>query len=202
MAIEHIVPRFADSRKINDYENLIYICRFCNEARGNRPNLVAHDDDALHEFIGARLLNPLHDNLGERLRLEKDRLEPSNGDIDAKYFEFAYQINASRKVTRRKLRRERISKYRARIAETNSKRRALWEILADIGPDSPHVSEILRLTKMLEAVNSDSKRELSRYVAVPPDCPTRCRCNPRKPMPQALRVLPDFIRAQMQSGEF
>ena len=49
MTIEHLEPRSADPARANDYDNCIYLCRFCNGERSDKP--VVNKD-------GDHLLNP------------------------------------------------------------------------------------------------------------------------------------------------
>ena len=119
MWIEHFeLVSVADDR-INDYGNCLYACRFCNSSR----YVTRTNDD------GRSLLDPCSQIWSERFSLdEDDRLLPAEADPDACYTFETYDINDSRKVRLRRLRRERLADWLDLIREGGSRIRSLLEL--------------------------------------------------------------------------
>lgn len=150
--IEHIVPQSTASRGatpgvVHKYSNLLYICRLCNNARG--------DTDVV-DVSGRRLLDPTRDNWSQHFELVGDQLSPMSGDGDAAYTADAYAINDPRKVGLRRRRRQTVGDLVENLKVMLRRRDR---------PDGLEPGEPARLA-----------RQLGVWAWIPEDPPADCRC--------------------------
>jgi hypothetical protein len=180
--IEHFALASSDPQKVNDYRNCFYACRYCN---GNRSRAPLVDES------GRRLINPGHEVWAERFSCsEDDRLLPDPADPDAVYTAEAYDLNDSRKVTRRRLRRERLTEL-LEILNEGPLRVQRFVALAE-RLDSPEQSGMLleEAELLLKSIRG-AATEILRYAAVPKDADDSCLCDRTD-----RRTLPDWLASQ------
>lgn len=168
MTVEHIVikstPEGAPLE--NEYENCLWVCRFCNGKRGDRHLHVKED--------GTRLLNPIMDVWTDHFDLVEDQLVPRSGDRDAEYTRDAYGINESMRVERRKALAELIEDQRSRLTSEQAR---VEQLDAEIPcTDTPEREELVtergRAAKRWER----ALKALTSLSGVPNDRPSSCRC--------------------------
>lgn len=179
--IEHLVPRSLDDDLVGSYGNLIYICRLCNVARSDTPQI---DDE------GRRLLDPTRDVWADHFVLKDDELAPLDGDVDAAHTEDVYNINDARKVKLRRIRRERTndiaSLIRSAEMDLSWHHRSTGRLGAASTPGSAEA--VLRCRERLEILYRRRRSDLAEWV--PSDAPKDCRCgraNARSLPPPYLR---------------
>ena len=175
--IEHRIPQSTDRGARNDYTNCIYSCRFCNGARSNNPV----------EREGAHLLDPTQAIWSHHFVLEDDFLKPAEGDPDAEYTNESYNLNESRKVKLRKLRREMYAEYLALIKKGPAKIVQLMA-LAETRINEPEIAgELEFCARILRQSIQKAIKGLQEYAAVPQDAPKECRCeNVKLTLPTGL----------------
>jgi hypothetical protein len=186
MQVEHFVRAGQNADEANSYENLFYVCRLCNLARGCLPVVASN---------GARLLNPCDFAWGDHFHFEGDRLvvnEPD--DLNASYTADAYDLNDPRKIAARRLRRSTIKSFLEVLIES----RILEERLLDQAvnsSDQPIESEIfknLEAAKTLRRIIYLVIEKLTRFSAIPEDASASCLCEAAE-----RRELPEWLEAQV-----
>jgi hypothetical protein len=183
MWIEHLDPVSLDSGRINDYDNCVYACRFCNRSRATAPRF---------DVEGRRLLDPGQDAWGQRFSISADRLLPLQDDPDAVYTSLTYELNDPRKVRRRELRRERLETWLKTLKEGPA---AIQRLRAQANrTDSQAEAEtLLNMVEILRANISYASTEIQRYLAVPSDADPACPCGSAD-----HHHLPEWLAAQIQ----
>lgn len=90
-SIEHFVPKSTSdgAEQRNAYTACLYVCRFCNGARGRKPNV---SDE------GAKLLDPTRTPWSEHFALVHTRLDAIEDDADAQYTCETYDLNDPRRI--------------------------------------------------------------------------------------------------------
>lgn len=180
--VEHRIPRHADPRRANDYDNCLYACRYCNRARGALPVATKH----------ATLLDPTGEAWGEHFRAEGDRLLPAVGDADASHTHDAYDLDDPRKVEMRRCRREVVDE-RIRflrevptlmVALTRNAGRAFES--SDFRSALDNLQSVRNLARHAEVCAGD----LRRFAAIPRDHDAACRCGSTSEhrLPEGLEV--------------
>jgi hypothetical protein len=165
MTIEHQVPKGAMVGWRNRYANCLYACRWCNQARGAKPNKTK----------AGCLLDPTAVGWGAHFLMSKGDLVARKGDARAAYTHEAYDLNDPRKVDRRRHRRDLISERRALLTEGPRSIAALLRFVAR-HPLDPFVKTALHMAAQLRLELTRAARDLRRFAAVPDDAPTGCRC--------------------------
>ena len=161
--VEHFVPQSYSAKSRNDYRNCLYICRFCNVARGVRPN---------EDNKGRLLLNPCDHAWRAVFVVARDRLRPRDDrDTDAAYTVEAYKLNAPHKVRMRKIRRIVIGQCIRFLQRTRTHERDLLD-LAEAGGGTKCVD----LAREIAAERARAYLDLLRFRAVPHDRDTACLC--------------------------
>jgi hypothetical protein len=170
MTIEHIVLKStpAGAPLKDTYANCLLVCRFCNNARGDRHPHERPD--------GARLLNPVADVWADHFEAVEDKLEPRTGDVHAEYTRTAYGINDDIRTLRRQEFRKLIDERFANVRVCQGRIEEIDRQLAEAHtpPSNPQwlLTERGRLCTAL-------KRETNALLAfsgVPADAPRPCRC--------------------------
>lgn len=173
MQIEHFVPKSRQEEGRNRYSNCFYICRYCNNKRGVKPNL---DPRGLH------LLDPCSEVWRQHFALENDRLRPLNQD--ALYTETVYDLNHLNKVAIRKDRREAITECLevcSRFRERNDQLLARFEKTKDL--------DFLTASQDLWQLWKKAGQELKRRDAIPGNA-APCPCG------DEMSHLPDVLAEQ------
>lgn len=184
MWIEHLDSSSFDSSRINDYENCVYSCRFCNRSRATAPSV---------DSIGRRLLNPAQEVWGERFSTSGDRLLPSENDPDALYTFQTYSLNDPRKVEKREQRRIRLTILLPTLREGPAAVETLTA-LAERANSLTDADALLETAAMLRANIAYASSEIRRYLAVPPDAEPACACGNTD-----HHRLPEWLAAQIQT---
>lgn len=161
--IEHFEPASLAEARINDYSNCLYVCCFCNSARGVTPRRNPQE--------GVRLLNPCKNVWGQMFQVENDRLELLSEDPDVLYTCDIYALNDPRKISMRRQRRiilrdrlsflERARKVRDRLLERASQ-------IAD--------PELIDAAMVIDGALIQALRDLELFVAIPSDANVPCAC--------------------------
>jgi hypothetical protein len=188
MTIEHIEPQSTAVERANEYQNCLYLCRYCNTSRSDWPRVNGE---------GHRLLDPTAAVWADHFGIDGDRLAPAPGDMDARYTHEVYDLDEPRKVFLRRERRERIEDALVLVREGPEERRFLLqkaiEIEARGGPDDAAEAARLRRGAELHRLSiARAWKDLRRYRAVPEDHDKTCRCSQSR----ALR-LPAALREQV-----
>lgn len=160
--IEHFQPQSLEPSRITDYSNLLYICRFCNGARS--------DCEVVDPQTGHRLLDPSLEIWAAHFTIVNDEILPNNGDGDAEYTAYTYDINDLRKVALRRRRRE-----------------TLERVLGLLVVGAAQLS-----TTFIKDTIHHLKIELLDYRCIPDDAPGSCRCNGATTL-----ALPPVLACQM-----
>lgn len=169
--IEHFLPRSVDPRRVNDYGNCFYACKWCNQARSTKTNL---DPD------GSRILNPRCDVWSDHFYFDGRRLRARFGDPDAAYTAAVYDFRDLRKIRawkeclgwlRKALQTIRDGPGEADLLEMGAKE------LRSQG-DSPLADANDRQASDLRKKVKESRGALSRCFSAPPsDADLACRCH-------------------------
>lgn len=165
---EHVFAQSEDESRVDDYSNLLYLCRRCNSVRKNR---------ARTDRRGRRLLDPRIEPWADHFVVSGDRIEPRPGDADAEYTEWAYDLNDPMKVEVRRRWRE----HRAKLLDV------YWEAQQPLPKSTP--ASVRRLQRSTAAGLFDAI--VQECGPIPPDSPDQCLCHPRRSLrlPQALTDL-------------
>jgi hypothetical protein len=161
--IEHLVPQSQRSDLRNSYENLVYTCRRCNQARRSM---------ARSDATGRRLLDPCADVWSAHFIEGDDELEPATGD--GAYTARAYDINSPQKVTLRRMRRETVEESLHVLASVPA---LLDAVMATINLQ-PRPEQCLRLeiAEHLHKSIAAARRALLQLTAIPRDADDACAC--------------------------
>lgn len=184
---EHVELRSVVPERADDYNNLIYACRFCNTARSDRPN----------RYGDRALLDPTAVAWGQRFRAQKDRLEPQPNDRDAAYTAEVYDLNEPRKVRRRRLRRSLLEDRLELLAEMGTEIEALSR-LASARLEARDLQAFEMILKEIQSLRVQARRalgDLLLFPAIPADRPTSCRC----PADRQQHEAPAWFAAQTLS---
>lgn len=171
MSIEHYVPISAAPERVNDYANLLYVCRFCNVARGNLP---------IESRFGALLLDPTEVAWSEHFSRSDDGVTLVPRDRNAEYTLAAFDVNDPRRII---LRRERINK----ISECLEILQRGPETISGLMKRAQESGETLlfeaanKLQQSLRRATSDIKR----YQAIPDDAPDADPASPPEELIEA-----------------
>lgn len=188
MTIEHVVLKSTPDGAIlrDTYSNCLLVCKFCNNARGDRHS---HQNAG-----GTRLLNPVDDVWANHFDLVDDRLDPRSGDSNAMYTHHAYKMSDSIRTLRRQKLREKIDGLLTTLTEEN---KAILEIDARLASPSIDDNERQRLRsdrgRCSKRIDGD-RRILLDLAGVPKDAPAVCRCStphaPPKPVSDNWQLPP------------
>ena len=164
---EHRIPRSVDSDREAEYSNCIYACRLCNRARSYRPVVQQ----------GHRLLDPTMGAWAEHFKMSGDELRPVADDSDAAYTHKAYDLDDPRKVARRELRRLVIEDRLRLLAGLEDEILALVDLADNLR--NRDLQLFLRAVQGIKKLREHANRALTdfvRFLAVPRDAPSSCRC--------------------------
>jgi hypothetical protein len=184
---EHLILRSVAPERINDYDNCLYCCRYCNTARSTRPV----------EAYGCRLLDPTHDSWATYFSAENDCLLPRANDPNAQYTHESYDLDDPRKVAMRHFRRMLIENHLGFLQRGLALRARLLE-LAESRQDSPEVVFVLlRSARELRHAMLHAIDDLKGYPVVPFDAALRCRCETADHC-----CLPPYLQNQTRELQF
>lgn len=162
MQIEHRLLQSESPAAKHSYPNCLYVCRFCNLARGTKP---------LASPAG-NLLSPSDTAWAYRFELNGDRLSPRAGDADARYTYQAYDLDDPKKLAMRAFRHERMSELLAVLEKGPASRDLLFERgLETSNPD------LIGLARQMDDAIRRAFVDLMKFGAVPGDSAT-CSCAP------------------------
>lgn len=162
--IEHRELRKERADLAGDYQNLVYACAKCNDARKTWP---------LHDGDGRRLLDPCQDAWAEHFRLEDDVLVATTPH--GEYTRKVYDLNSETKVSLRDERSEILGAAREVLREAPGLLEELGAGLLDL-PAERQQSRV-RVMKMLSTQIRQAGETLDRYRAIPRDHDDSCRCD-------------------------
>ena len=182
--IEHRELKKDRADLIGDYENVIYACAKCNDARKTWP---------LQATGGSRLLDPCQDAWCEHFRLEADELVPTTPH--GQYTKVAYDLNSETKVSLRIERRETLCAAREVLRDAPDLLEELREGLADL-PAEKQPSRI-RMMEMLSTQIRRASQTLEKYRAIPQDHDDSCRCDHSE-----HHTLPSWMLRQLSPDGF
>jgi hypothetical protein len=187
-SIEHFVPKSteAGAEQRDDYGSCLYVCRFCNGARGRRPNV---------SDSGACLLDPTRTVWSEHFTLVHARLDPREDDVDAEYTSETYDLNDPRRITMRNQRWRLLSDRIELMTKGPELLHQLYELIE--GSKSPEraLQAIEHAVFLRERIHN-AWLDLERFVLVPIDAPETCRCETTE-----HRCLPpDIERSGLELG--
>lgn len=178
MWVEHVELRSKQPELANDYENCLYACRFCNQARGSKP-LV--DSQRRH------LLNPCHAAWGEHFDLNEDRIELRDDNGDTDYTFHTYDLNDVRKVRMRGKRRTVLSERLDVVTQTQPLHDRLMQRARNTADKSWVHDAELAYRQFRQACN-----DLIRFCPIPDDANRSCTCD----TPQH-QTLPEVLQEQL-----
>jgi hypothetical protein len=172
MWIEHLEPQGAaeTARLTNVYGNLVYTCAGCNNARGNRFPVSGPN--------GQRLLDPTQVSWADHFERDGDFLKPRQGDANAEYTWHAYDLDDSRKVVRRRKRRNEIASALEQVARA-AEHEALYRKAAEVELSrGNHAMSALYFDRASDAAHN--RRQwlgvLRGWRAIPDDVDACCLC--------------------------
>lgn len=178
MWVEHMELQSKKPKLANDYDNCVYACRFCNQARGTKPRM-----DALQR----RLLNPCHTAWEQHFDLFEDEILLRKDDGDTVYTLDTYDLNDPRKVRMRRKRRTVLSERLDVMTHARPLHDRLIQRAKDTG-DATLVDEAeLAYKQFLQ-----SSYDLLRFLPIPDDAKPSCTCKP----PQH-HTLPEVLQEQI-----
>ena len=192
MWLEHLETQTASPAERDEYKNLAWSCRFCNDTRGSRHS---HSPAA-----GPKLLNPVvapwashfHFELESSEAIGKHVLrEKSATDADAVLTRKAYHLDAANKTELRTSRHARIAFY---LQCESDMIELVPRLLAAAREQRDQATKKAQLdaAKAIEVGYTQALREVRRHEAVPHDAPAKCRCT-------AQHALPEWLRSQLIS---
>jgi hypothetical protein len=165
--VEHHVARSADPSRTGDYLNCIYACRLCNQSRSAAPHLSE----------GIRLLDPTRDAWARHFRTVGDLLQPAPSDPAAVYTHACYELDDQRKVERRQARRELLTDRLPLLAVLEVELAESLRLADRLRQrDLRRFAEVLQRISTIRADVRRSLRDVARYLAIPRDAPSACRC--------------------------
>ncbi len=151
---------------IDSYTNCLYSCRFCNRARGQRPNVDAD---------GHHLLEPTSTAWHLHFRYSGTKLVPVPGDPDAEYTCAAYDFNDPRKQTCRNDRQKAIRRAFDAINRTAAPRVRLLGLAQRLPLLEDRIA-VLQAAADLEMARRHAIQDLRRYFPIPSDKDATCCC--------------------------
>ena len=178
MWVEHVELRSEKPELANDYDNCVYACRFCNQARGAKPRI-----DGQHR----RLLNPCHTAWGQHFNLLDDEIRLLDNEGDAIYTLTTYDLNDLRKVRMRRKRRTVLSERLEVVNQARPLHDRLMQRARDTGDPTLVDDAELAYSQFLQASN-----DLLRFLPIPDDAKQSCTCKP----PQHY-TLPEVLQEQI-----
>ena len=182
--IEHQIPASDDIRSINRYTNCLYCCRFCNRARSDTPVTQAE----------STLLNPSQVPWSAYFVIKNDEIVVRDSNNDATFTLATYDLNDPTKKERRKLRRELINDRLALLEKGPAHEAELLRIAAEILENQPSEAQhLIDTASLLRSRMHIARRDLSRYLAVPVDAPTACRCKTDR-----ILSIPEVFEVQLK----
>ena len=177
--MEHFVPVSHDEAGTRVYVNCLYVCRFCNRARGATPNVALSRD--------SRLLNPCRDVWAEHFRVAGDEIEVQEGSADAAYTRDVYHLNDRRKVERRRHRRETIAECLDMLERGGA---VIGRLLEEA--TVRYASDLVDEARFIEDALRMAWRDLQMFEVVPQDAPAHCACRREdRSIPQHCRCFGD-----------
>ena len=175
MTVEHRSPQSRAPSKINRYTNCLLACRFCNQARSDRP---------LTDSRKRHLLDPRHAVWGKRFHIAGDVLMPRLNDADAAYTFEAYDLGDERKRRCRESRRTRIEASLEVLATAEAREKTLLN-LASGELNLPKAKVLVEVAAQLRQARKDAIDQLCRYQTTPLDAGT-CGCVAQRRIPTWL----------------
>lgn len=167
--IEHHLPKSQVPDKANDYANCFYACRYCNQARGNKPNA----DEA-----GSELLHPCASTWSDHFILEEDELRSSTKN--GSYTRDAYDINEPRRTAMRQDRREHLAEALDVFQHAPGIINRLLTCATEGGEDRDAITSA---AERLRTAWLWACRTLKRFSVTPRDHPEDCSCGVRLNLP-------------------
>lgn len=168
MTVEHRELRKNNPARAADYDNLIYVCTYCNQSRRDKPLVEG----------SVELLNPAEASWSEHFRLgDEYRLVPKEGDLAAERTACVYDVDEPRRQEIRRSRDERLRWSLDRIEEIPQ---FLEWVSGQLRESRIQPIELVRLARELRRDLRHAERELERYPAFPKDRSKRCACPKRK----------------------
>jgi hypothetical protein len=177
--IEHWHPKSTEEGrgKVDVYEALFYICRFCNRSKWAKPV----------EAGGVELLDPTVDAWSQHFRVDKDELTTLDGDSRAERTRNVYDLDDPRKTRLRGRRREVIEDRLLALRELPSRLERLLDA-AQSEPDGMRAALLLEAARGVQRDLKNAFLDVARYKAVPEDADATCRCDAAREIPEALSV--------------
>ena len=191
--IEHSELKSVQDDRRDDYSNCFLSCRFCNNGRGTRPSVEPKS--------GAKLLNPTTASWSECFVVGADYVmtERDSTDKNARHTRVSYALDLKTKAARRARRADRFLAVRkAATAVETLVPRLLEKAQTSASEDKRLVLEAAR--SLIDAYDR-ARAEVARYVAVPVDAPSKCRCSDESTGTSTGRskmALPDWLAVQLQ----
>ena len=167
-SVEHKVLKSTSAGEplANDYGNCLYLCRFCNGARGAR-----YVDETANE----RLLDPVFDQWDQHFTLNGARLDPGPNDPNADYTERAYAMNDGNRIVRRDARARLIDGIRTRLSDRLADIQAIdAELRGTLDDEVRHTKETQRGRWLAETESAVA--DLGVFVGKSRDAPDACKC--------------------------
>jgi hypothetical protein len=161
--IEHLVPQSQRSDLRNTYDNLVYTCRRCNQARRSK---------ARSDATGRRLLDPCADVWSAHFIEAQDELKPTTGD--GSYTALTYDINSRPKVTLRRMRRETVEESLHVLASVPALLDAMMAAISLQPRSEQHIR--LEIAERLHKSMAAARRALLQLTAIPADADDACAC--------------------------
>lgn len=177
MWIEHHVSRSRHPDLADDYANCFYSCLFCNQARGDRPDVEQQ----------RRLLDPCSVPWADHFELAEFSLQPK--DPDAEYTASCYDLNEPRRVQLRMSRYEAVSEALHVIRRGPVLVKDLLAVAALV-PWSERAA-LLEAAAQLRTTIVLAMRQVIRLRPIPSGADARCACAVDVP------ALPAFLREQV-----
>jgi hypothetical protein len=180
--VEHHVPVSSDRSVVNSYQNCFYACRFCNRSRS--------DSSVVDRRGKGVLLDPVTAAWGQHFKIVGDELLPVDGDANAAYTAWIYDLNDPRKVRMRRSRRERLGEWLELLRDGP---RLLDRLLERAAQEPKNRSlALLKAAEELRRSIRRASRDIERFAAVPRDADTKCRCGR-----DDHHTLPDWLEEQL-----
>jgi hypothetical protein len=162
MWIEHAELKSERPDLVSQYENCLYSCRFCNQARGTQPSV---NEQRL------RLLNPCLDPWREHFELVADEIQVRGESRDASYTLKAYDLNDPRKTRMRGKRHRTLRERLDMVTECQPLHRRLMARARDTG-DPTLVDDASEAWEYFRR----ACRDLESFFAIPEDVSEHCTC--------------------------
>lgn len=186
ISLEHHKLKKAERTDLKDnYTNLILGCRYCN---GRRGQLRSTDPDS-----GAQLLDPTSVGWAKHFEFKGFELKPLADDLDAGYTWKAYDLGAKRKAAHREARHDFISEWEEDKRLLRDRVPKLLELSHDTTVAEGERRLAAELAETYVKNYENTKKKLQRYVAVPFDAPTKCRCD----KDSGASALPEWLVQQL-----